>query len=433
MTQLRAGAARVEITPPIGVELAGYTPRIWGSNRSTGMNDPLWVRALALADEHQAILLIELDLLGIELHTTRQLRSEICQLLPLRPETILVGCTHNHSGPSILTAHETRVRVDPIWKAQALQDCAEVACRAFHNLQPAEIGFGRTQVETVGANRKAVLDDGSLFHFSGLYGRQAPEGRKVVDVGPIDPELSVLLARDLSGQTIALLANYACHPWLYNGNRISAEIAGACVTYLEDELRPSSPNVVALYAPGTGSDITTVQHQTPLPETNEDKERWFTEEWRRFGTILGRAALRAMEATEAIIVNDPISSQTIPLEAPAYEQTLAETQVKHGFLPPPDQTISTEIQVLEVGGIVLVGLPSEVYVEYGLEIKKRTQSPCTMTMSYCNDYFADLITDEALEENNCPELEWTRVHPNVRTLIMEALEKHSILSGPECI
>lgn len=431
MTQLRAGAARIEITPPPGIELAGYSPRIWASNRSTGINDPISVRALALGDGQQAILIIELDLLGIELATTRQLRAQICAQLPLQPENILVGCTHNHCGPSILVEHETRVRVDPTWKAQALQDCAEVACRAFHNLQPAEIGFGRTRVETVGANRKAVLDDGSLFHFSGLYGRQVPEGRKVVDVGPIDPELSVLLARDLSGRTIALLVNYACHPWLYNGNRISAEIAGACVTYLEDELRSSNPYVVALYAPGTGSNITTVQHQTPLPETNEDKERWFAKEWRRFGTILGRAALRAMEATEAIIVDAPISSETIPLEAPAYEQTLAETRAKHGFLPPPDQTISTEVQVLEVGGIVLVGLPSEVYVEYGLEIKKRAQSPCTMTLSYCNDYFADLITQEALEENNCPELEWTRIHPDVRTLIMEALEKRSILNGPE--
>jgi hypothetical protein len=98
-------------------------------------------------------------------------------------------------------------------------------------------------------------------------------------------------------------------------------------------------------------------------------------------------------------------------------------------LPPPDQKIDTELQILRVGDVALAGLPSEVYVEYGLEIKERSRFSQTMVLSYCNDYFADLITHAALDENNCPELEWTRVHPDVRYRIMESLEGYGLLGS----
>ena len=44
---LRAGAARIEITPPVGIDLTGYLAR---QNPSVGVRDPLYVRALVLDD-----------------------------------------------------------------------------------------------------------------------------------------------------------------------------------------------------------------------------------------------------------------------------------------------------------------------------------------------------------------------------------------------
>jgi hypothetical protein len=84
--------------------------------------------------------------------------------------------------------------------------------------------------------------------------------------------------------------------------------------------------------------------------------------------------------------------------------------------------MKTEVQVATVGDIVVVGLPSEVYVEYGLEIKERSHYADTFVLSYCNDYFADIITHEAAAEAVCPEMGWTKVHPDVREPIMRCLE-----------
>jgi hypothetical protein len=100
----------------------------------------------------------------------------------------------------------------------------------------------------------------------------------------------------------------------------------------------------------------------------------------------------------------------------------------HKTLPPPTTTQETEIQVVRFGDrMVLVALPSEVYVEYGLEIKARSRFPFTMVLTYSNDYFADLITHQAVRENCCPELEWTQVHPDTQRLIMNKLETLDVL------
>ena len=415
MGQLQAGAARIDITPLVGTELVGYNP-----DPSTGINDPLWARALAFRSGEQSAVIAVLDLLGIERPTTRRIRALIASRLPVAPEDVLICCTHNHSGPSWLDFYP--VPIDPVWKERAINATADVAVKAFERLRPAEVGAGSNPVHNIGANRKAWLDDGSIFHFMGLGGRKPPDGRTVVRAGVIDPELSVLGVRDLAGSIIAVLVNYASHPWLYNGSRASSEILGACVDWVEERLRPENPDVVALFAPGTGSNITTIQHQTPMPEEWREREPWFTAERMRMGGILGRAALRALKGVRAFSGTGPVASEVCELAAPVYEQTLGVVVAENGGLPPTDLTMATEVQVVKIGENVLVGLPSEVYVEYGLEIKRRSRYEHTLALSYCNDYFADRVAREAADEGVCPEMAWTKVHPDIRALIMGCLE-----------
>ena len=417
MEQCEAGAARVDITPLVGVELVGYN-----SSPNTGINDPLWARALAFRSQGQCVLIIVLDVLGIELATTHRIRELISARLPVAPDNVLICCTHNHCGPSLLRFYS--VPIHPAWEEEAIGATVDVAAAAFERLRPAQIGVGRTEVCNIGANRRARLDDGSIFHFSGAHARRPPDGRTVVEESVIDPELSVICARDTAGRIIAVLTNYATHPWLYNGTRVSSEISGACAEWVEEQLRPGNPHVVALFSPGTGSNITTVQNQIPIPEELQEREHWFTAERTRMGEILGRATVRALEGATGFAGTGPVASKVRTIAAPVYDQKLSVVLAENDGLPPTDLTMATEVQVLEIGDIVLVGLPSEIYVEYGLEIKSRSRYENTFVLSYCNDYFADIITHEAVEERCCPELQWTKVHPDVRELIMRCLEPH---------
>ena len=60
--------------------------------------------------------------------------------------------------------------------------------------------------------------------------------------------------------------------------------------------------------------------------------------------------------------------------------------------------ITTEIQVLRLGDIYILGLPGEVLVEVGLEIKRRAGVEKLFVFSICNDSIGYVCHGEAYEE-----------------------------------
>ena len=85
---LRAGLARVEITPTQPVLMAGYASR---TNLSTGVHDPLSARALAFEQDGKRLLLVSLDNLGLYNSTAEPLRRAILEACHLQPAELLVG------------------------------------------------------------------------------------------------------------------------------------------------------------------------------------------------------------------------------------------------------------------------------------------------------------------------------------------------------
>ena len=63
MGQLQAGAARIDITPHLGCEMAGYAGRTEGSR---SIADPLYAKAIVLTDDQQKIALVTTDLIGVK-------------------------------------------------------------------------------------------------------------------------------------------------------------------------------------------------------------------------------------------------------------------------------------------------------------------------------------------------------------------------------
>ena len=97
---LKAGAARVEITPAKGVPLAGYGNRL--GRGATGMHDRLYTRALALSDGEQTVILIANDLLAITNHLYEAVFEKISSQVPIRPESLMIAASHTHSGPGAI-------------------------------------------------------------------------------------------------------------------------------------------------------------------------------------------------------------------------------------------------------------------------------------------------------------------------------------------
>src|SRR3954470_20650780 len=83
-TQLQAGSAKTDITPPLSIPYLGYEPR---HAFFQDVHDPLYARAVALDDGAKQIILIATDALGYSnaiLGPARNFTAEVRQRIQAR-------------------------------------------------------------------------------------------------------------------------------------------------------------------------------------------------------------------------------------------------------------------------------------------------------------------------------------------------------------
>ena len=130
MSQLKAGFARVDITPPLGVHLVGYpTIRI-----ADGILDPLLATAVAVSDGTNTAVMISVDVIGVDQELSDEVRDGIAELTGISRTAVFVAGTHTHLGPAVPKLYAERYKEEvtrPI-----LQKMIGVAKMAIDDLKP---------------------------------------------------------------------------------------------------------------------------------------------------------------------------------------------------------------------------------------------------------------------------------------------------------
>jgi len=137
---LQAGAARIDITPPLGSELQGhFEPRV-----SDAVHDPLYAKAIVLDDGERRIAIVIADLialLGSEVEPAKAIVSERCGI---PPERVLIAGTHTHSGPVTMDVLNSAKPLD--YLRDLPHKLADSVIQACATLQPAVAGGVRGRV-----------------------------------------------------------------------------------------------------------------------------------------------------------------------------------------------------------------------------------------------------------------------------------------------
>src|SRR5260370_25774114 len=231
MSTLQAGAARVVITPPIGVPLSGYFAGEGRKETAREVHDDLFARALVLNDGERTIAIVTTDLIGLGDDEIAGVREIVHRDAGIAPEHLVVACTHTHSGPVVRPfphselvpgqADEHYFRLLP----RLIGSAVTVAVRRQH---PARVGAGSGTC-SININRREILSDGTLRGLPFL-GRN-PQGIT-------DRRVGVLRGDDATnGRPLAVLLSYACHPVVLGPNlEISADYVGYTVNFIEHTL-----------------------------------------------------------------------------------------------------------------------------------------------------------------------------------------------------
>jgi len=220
---LAAGVARVPLPMPLGAPLMGYGARL---GFATGVHDPLFARALYLANGG-AVLLVELDVCLLAPSHAETVRARIAERTGLAREQVLVGSIHTHSGPETgFVAWIAGAELPEI--TRALCDAAiEAAVAAHASAAPAQLGVGRAEVR-IGRNRR-IAD------------------------GPLDAEALIVRVDRGDGAPLGVLYVYGCHPTVLGHDNLdySADWPGAAARAIESAL----PGATAIFALGAHADV----------------------------------------------------------------------------------------------------------------------------------------------------------------------------------
>jgi hypothetical protein len=369
---LCAGAAQLDLQAHAGLDLSGYAAR---RNPADAVHDSVFVRALALCDEEQLLLILAADALGFERPVVRAIRAQIenavrkqhASCVAARSVTILIAGTHTHSAPATMPLHGCG-EVDEHW----LQHCAQVfqsaASEAVQNLQPARFAAGSADAAGVAINRRCDPKESAL----------------------LDEEVGVWRIENFSGQAIAGVVNFACHPVVMkeDNREISAEYPGAVCAQLQNEW-----GGVVLFLTGAAGDINPAR-----------RGAWNDVEWTASQiTRAAKAAWNGLSPQPGAQLQTATRELVLPLLPPPSSIELQkwrnqftqdfecaqqggddvnariaatrlhwcdEVAARSGSTPGH----AVEVQLLRVGEAVLAALPGEVFVELGLQIRARLRA-----------------------------------------------------------
>jgi neutral ceramidase len=282
---LKAGASRVEITPPIGLPMYGFANR---KGPSDGIRDPLYARVLVLEAGEQRMALVVLDLGTVfppawikQLRATARQRDGIGY--------VLVAATHTHSGPS--PRAEASSPGTPDWTTPVLEKVSQAIDDAHQHAVAARLGVGYG-VAYIGHNRLRVEPNGSVTWFE--------RNLTKVPTAPVDPTVTVLRVDSAEGKPLAILVNYACHPVVFGSDNreYSADYPGVMIRTVEQAFgNPGGGQPTVFFLQGGDGDINPYYAVTPLEQDAVKMRDWT-------GETLGRVAARVAEGVRTKDVPD---------------------------------------------------------------------------------------------------------------------------------
>lgn len=404
---LKGGCAKVNITPPLGIPLIGSYGK-----PSDDILDELYAKALVLNDGNNAIAIICADLLYTPLEEiTNPARRIIKEKTDIPEEHILICATHTHSGPEVFTRSKLgpdqeipASEIDQSYLQTLIRKIADAAVLAHKHTRGVKIGAAKGRIPEIAFNRRPKAADGSAVMTLQVSAEVAatreietrPDGSTAVSFtldanepnltfGPIDPEVWVLRVEDANNNIVGSIVNFACHPvcvYPYLPTAISADFPGDATDMVEQ-----TEGGVCLFALGTAGDIVPYQRGVKAHQ--------------QIGRALGAEALRRLQFVGAA---DDVTLDAVKKEVkfPVKKLVSADDEKKVALATleadKAAEYITTEMQILRLGDVYILGLPGEVLAEVGLEIKKRAGIEKLFVVSLSNDAIGYVCHRRAYEE-----------------------------------
>jgi hypothetical protein len=392
---------------------------------------PLTATALVLQDDQgQRAVIIAMDLVALGCAQADRMREMVGAAIGASPDAVFLNYSHTHAGPHVTEGSlrklggsmRTIFEKERLYIANLPHELVGVASMAARDLVPVRLAGGSVAVPGISVNRRERRADGRT-----ILGWN-PEGA-------LDDELIVLKFETEGSGTLAVVANFACHPVVLGGENpnVGPDFPGALRDLVERNLGGK-----CLYLAGAAGNV------LPLEGFQAEAGPEIV-----FGERLGYAALHVAAqtfpfATHIERINygsvTPISLYRRVVDVPQAPQRISWGAVRAELplkpLPTLDEvekmldeyratlqdaidagkpqaelnpldyhvqwaensierlksgeeietSVSAYVQALRIGDVAIVGLPGEPFNEIGRAVKDQSEAPFTLFAGYSNGY-----------------------------------------------
>lgn len=289
-----AGLAAADVTPPIGVPLAGYTAR-WRLPDWLGFDEyahylkpsegsidsirakALWLRVQDGDGEDLDLVLISLDTIGIDPAARDRVAAGLSDA-GAQPDLMLLSATHTHSGPGDLSPN-------PVFELLVTDNFDETVAGPFIDAVVAVALEAREGMEAADLSTLTVATSGV-------------QKNRVWDEGEVDENLRVLLVtREGDDEVLGSVVNYAVHGTVLGPENLlyGHDLPGAIEQELESALKAErGGNPVVLFLNGAEGDVApTAGDTTEMTEHAQQLASQVIDALGSASTLSGSAAIRS--------------------------------------------------------------------------------------------------------------------------------------------
>lgn len=378
--ELKVGFGQVDITPPVGAIITGPAGPV-----STGTDDPLRAHAMVAQSGDRKLAFVGLDLVKIRLDLTDQTIALVTQQTGITRDAVLICPSHNHSSP-LIPARGGKATANKAYIDTLPKLISDSIVQANKALQPARMSIGRSLVYEGHCNRRVISKaDGLVLN---LWLKKLNDLKQVPQVlgseGPIDPELWVARFDALDGRTLGVLVNFTCHPCLHDRIKThnwSADFPGVIS---EQIAQAYGKQAVCVFTQGASGNI-----QPPVT---------WAPDWKERSAVFAKAAVDA--AKDAIPVKEPVTvdyaRRDVDVPRCNAEAQREGTITRLGWRSESfegtrrtaaamPRTLKVPVSAARIGPLSIATNAGELFVEWGISVKKRSPFPHTIVSELTND------------------------------------------------
>lgn len=433
---MKAGYARCDITPPLGVSVEGY----YEPRTAKGVLDPLMATAVAFDDGQNKAVVISVDVIGMNMAFMSILRAEVAKSANIGIDGVFICCTHTHLGPAVAATGVANGyfpnREYTKWMTQRIADTARLA---FADIAPSKFYYTRGEAKNISYVRRFRMKDGSVRTNPGVMNPDIDH-----PLGTPDVQTQLLIIKREGKKEIGIV-NFQMHADTIGGELLSADYP----KFVREVYERNVPDSLCMYVNGTEGNIGGNNFRVPREEYV-----WGYTRTKYIGKKIAMSVVSNYELAEEIKADEIRFAKKIitvkhnkgtPEELPdalalakRYRELGSEEALPNvqgmlrtemiakacrieimEFLPDTHDLIVT---ALAVGDVVFAGFPGEPFVEVGKEIKQKSPFALTIPVCCANGYEGYYPVMSAYEEGGYEVLTARYVPGVAEELIKASLE-----------